>query len=72
MGCLNSKGADSSSHGFSSSARDTESQVNLILKAKQQRANVFTQGLKPDDNFKIKFFSKSDKQKEIISKIFNI
>ena len=48
------------------SGRDTENQVNLILKAKHQRANVFT-ATKIDENFKIAEIPKNSKQKELIS-----
>ena len=64
MGCINSKEAGS---GLPR-ARDTENQVNLILAAKRQRANVFTSGAGADENFRPKNISKSDKQRENISK----
>ena len=65
MGCLQSK--ESTNPGVNR-GRDTENQVNLILQAKHQRANVFTAATL-DENFRPANIPKNSKQQELISEL---
>jgi len=69
MGCIQSKKAEepnSRKSTLAGGAGQAEERIELLFKAKRQ--NVFTTGIDKDQDFKPKYFSKTDSQKAAISK----